>query len=126
MTAALIMTATDRNETSNSSIESSTTPPMRSGIRLAMLWVLSIEVAVTPPTCTLRPPSATASGRTSSRSVDTRSSVAGSCGPSAGITVRIAASPDWFTVGGVTAATPWTSLTTSARRGECLLTTGGR
>ena len=61
--AALTATASERNDTISSSIESSTTPPMSSGSRLAMLSVLSIDVAVTPPTWTVTPVPSVACGK---------------------------------------------------------------
>src|SRR6478609_634994 len=45
-------TAMLRNDTKSSSIDSSTTAAMRSGIRCEMFAVLSMDTAVAPPTCT--------------------------------------------------------------------------
>ena len=104
--AALRATTTLRNDTSSRSIDSSTTPPISSGIRLAMLCVLSIDVAVTPPTCTASPVPAVAAGSTVSRRWWTRSSVVGDCGPVVGMTVSTAVLPAGLTGAGVTAATP--------------------
>ena len=50
MTAAVTGIAMLRNASNSSSIDSATTPAISSGMRLAMLAVLSIAVAVAPPT----------------------------------------------------------------------------
>ena len=93
ITAALIATATLRNDTSSSSIDSSTTPPMSSGIRLAMLWVRvdrgrgdAADVHGQPGARGRRRAASCRAARC------TRSSVVGFCGPVVGMTVKTAVS----------------------------------
>ncbi len=86
-----------------------TTPPTSSGMRREMLSVLSIALAVAPPTCT-RTPGPTAPGTTWSRRSRTRALVALDCGPLSGTTVSSSERPSEPGTGGVTAATPGTAF----------------
>src|SRR6266702_665907 len=115
MTAAVTGIAMLRNASNSSSMDSATTPAISSGMR-AMLDVLSIAAAVAPPTCTWSAAPPVAAGITSARSARTRSSVAASCGPVAGITVSRAVSPAGFSCGGCAAATPAVLRSWPARR----------
>ena len=76
MTTALSGTTTERNTIINSRNDTSSTPPKKSGSRSATPRVMSRFAAAIPPTSTLRPVPAMASGTAVSRSVSTRSSVA--------------------------------------------------
>ena len=68
-------------------------------MRSTMYSLWSSSAAVTPPTLASTPLPASASGRTVSRRCLTRSSVASSWGEVVGVTVRIAALPDWLICG---------------------------
>ena len=114
-TAALAATRTERNTASSRRNDSTITAAMNSGRRAEMLSVWSTYEAVIPPTTTSRSVPASASGTTSSRSTDSRSVVAWSCGLAAGVSVMTAASALGLAIGGDTAATPGVEASVACR-----------
>src|SRR5262245_36753084 len=101
ITAALIPMARDRNAAVSSSSDNSTTAPMSNGSRSTTRVVKSTLPTVEP----VRYVVAGIVGKTWSRTSFTSVVVASACGLDFGITLRMAASPAWFTDGGNTDAT---------------------